>query len=114
MLNTRTLVKEFQMLTGRVNIQLTTVSFLTAKLETATTRWAVNHKYVGPAYTITAYDEANETVYIAVAHTGTKKLWLHFSKCNPNVEILNKDELFKPARLPESKIGQRIKNAESI
>lgn len=80
----------------RKAVQPITLGNLAAMLEATGNKVYLTHKFVGPGYSTTAYDETTKTFYRAAHTNGVSGLWKHISRVNKNVQVLERDERYTP------------------
>lgn len=77
-------------------IESVSVGELAAKLETTTNSVVVSHKFVGPLYTTTVYDETERRIYRAHHPKGILSLWKLLALANPRLRLLARSEPYTP------------------
>ncbi len=79
-------------------LEVVTVGKLAAFLELTTNSVVIAHKFVGPGYSTTCYDETEKRIYRAHHACGILGVWKHISKMNPRLTLLARGEHYTPKK----------------
>lgn len=79
-------------------VPVESVSFgdLVAKLESTLHSVVLAHKFVGPLYTTTAYDEVERKIYRVHHPRGILNAWKLVALTNPRIRILKTGQKYNP------------------
>lgn len=87
--------RQFDAIRG-VPLKAVQVGELAAFLENTSHSVVIAHKFVGPGYSTTCYDETEACIYRAHHANGIVAVWKHISKGNPRLRLLGKFEAYTP------------------
>lgn len=87
--------RQFDAIRG-VPLKAVQVGELAAFLENTSHAVVIAHKFVGPGYSTTCYDETERCIYRAHHATGILGVWKHIARSNPRLRLLARFEAYTP------------------